>query len=65
MTTKPDRTIDVYQDDSGKWRWRSKSPNGRIVSISGESFASKGNAMKAAERERVAVARARWVRVMA
>ncbi len=40
----------VFEDDAGKWRWRIKSPNGRTTATSGEAFASKGNAQKAADR---------------
>ena len=40
----------IYPDKAGKWRWRAVAPNGRKVAVSGESFASKGNAHKAALR---------------
>lgn len=39
----------TYLDDGKKWRWRAKATNGRIVASSGESFASKRNAVRALE----------------
>jgi uncharacterized protein YegP (UPF0339 family) len=40
----------VYKDRGGKCRWRIKSPNGRIVAVSGESFHSGYNARRALKR---------------
>lgn len=53
MTTKlnPDRAMEVYPDKSGAWRWRVRAGNGKVTAISGESFASRGNAMRAARKE--------------
>jgi uncharacterized protein YegP (UPF0339 family) len=48
---KPARTIQVYTDAAGKWRWRSVARNGRITAVSGESFDSQHNAWRAATRE--------------
>lgn len=48
---KPARTIQVYTDASGKWRWRSVARNGRITAASGEAFDSQRNAWRAATRE--------------
>jgi uncharacterized protein YegP (UPF0339 family) len=48
---KPDRNIEVYEDFGSRYRWRAKGKNGRITAVSGESFASKGNARRAALRE--------------
>lgn len=42
--------IQVYEDGGGKWRWRMVSTNGRKFAVSGESFASKYNAKRAATR---------------
>lgn len=53
-TQKPERTIEVYADESGRWRWKARGRNGKVTAASAESFHSKGNAKKAAERERVA-----------
>lgn len=41
-------TLEVYRDDGEKWRWRLRARNGRIRAVSGESFASKSNAVRAA-----------------
>lgn len=46
---RPDR-IDVYEDDQGEWRWRLIAPNGRILADSGEGYASRANARRAALR---------------
>ena len=40
--------FELYADKGGKWRWRAKARNGRIVAASGESFASKSNAKASA-----------------
>jgi uncharacterized protein YegP (UPF0339 family) len=41
--------LEVFADLAGEWRWRMVAGNGRIVATSGEAFASKGNAERAAE----------------
>jgi len=38
----------VFLDASGSWRWRVRAKNGRLIATSGESFASRGNARRAA-----------------
>ena len=40
--------FEAYADVSGKYRWRLKDGNGEKVASSGESFASKENARRAA-----------------
>ena len=40
--------LQVYADRGGKYRWRAKSSNGQTVASSGESFASKASAQRAA-----------------
>jgi uncharacterized protein YegP (UPF0339 family) len=42
--------IVVYQDEAGEWRWR-KLGGTQIVADSGEGYASKQGAVKAAEAE--------------
>jgi uncharacterized protein YegP (UPF0339 family) len=39
----------VYPDKSNKYRWRLEADNGQTVASSGESFATKANARRAAE----------------
>jgi uncharacterized protein YegP (UPF0339 family) len=39
----------IYADSGGNYRWRLVASNGQTVATSGESFASKGNARRAAE----------------
>jgi uncharacterized protein YegP (UPF0339 family) len=41
--------FDVYKNKGGKWRWKLIGSNGRKVASSGESFASRANAVRAAE----------------
>ena len=41
--------IEVYRDLAGEYRWRITARNGQIVATSGEAFATKGNAERAAE----------------
>jgi uncharacterized protein YegP (UPF0339 family) len=43
---------EIYPDAGGSYRWRAKSSNGQNVGSSGESFASKSNAERAAENVR-------------
>jgi uncharacterized protein YegP (UPF0339 family) len=42
-------TISTYRARDG-WRWRLKAANGRQVACSGEAFASRANAERAAMR---------------
>jgi uncharacterized protein len=42
-------TFEVYADRVGKYRWRSKASNGERVATSGESFATRSNAQRAAD----------------
>jgi uncharacterized protein YegP (UPF0339 family) len=41
--------FEIYADAGGNYRWRLVSSNGQTVATSGESFASKANATRAAE----------------
>jgi uncharacterized protein YegP (UPF0339 family) len=42
----------IYKDSAGNYRWRLKSANGQTVASSGEAFASRANAVRAAENVR-------------
>lgn len=33
--------IEMYMDSGGEWRWRLRTPNGRIVADSSEGYASR------------------------
>lgn len=37
-------TFEVYEDNSGEWRWRVVATNGEIIGASSEGFANKGGA---------------------
>jgi uncharacterized protein YegP (UPF0339 family) len=39
----------IYEDKADEWRWRLVDGNGEKVATSGESFASKSNAKRAAQ----------------
>jgi hypothetical protein len=41
--------FEIYVDRSGEYRWRLAASNGQTIASSGESFASKANARRAAE----------------
>lgn len=41
--------FDLFEDQSGEYRWRLVSSNGRIIADSGEGYSSKGNARRAIE----------------
>lgn len=42
-------TREVYPDKGGKYRWRVRASNGKIVASSGESFHDKRGAKEAAK----------------
>jgi uncharacterized protein YegP (UPF0339 family) len=42
--------VRLYRDLGGKWRWQVRAANNRVISTSGESFARKWNAKRAAKR---------------
>jgi uncharacterized protein YegP (UPF0339 family) len=42
----------IYADRSNSYRWKLVASNGQTVASSGESFASKANARRAAEAVR-------------
>ncbi len=44
--------FEIYADAGGHYRWRLVASNGQIIASSGESFASKANATRAAENVR-------------
>lgn len=41
-------TMTFYRDSRKEWRWRLKSPNGRIVAESGEGYKRLGGAVNGA-----------------
>ncbi len=49
--SKPNRTFETYPDKGGRYRWRARAKNGQITAVSGESFASHGNAKRALQNE--------------
>jgi uncharacterized protein YegP (UPF0339 family) len=41
--------FEVYEDEAREFRWRLVAPNGRTVADSGEAYARKADAIRAAE----------------
>jgi uncharacterized protein YegP (UPF0339 family) len=41
--------VETYEDQGGRWRWRIKANNAKIVACSGESFYDKHNAKRGAQ----------------
>jgi uncharacterized protein YegP (UPF0339 family) len=39
----------VFKGKNKEWRWHLRAGNGKLVATSGESFHSKGNALRAAK----------------
>lgn len=50
--------FEIYRDAAREWRWRLVAPNGLIIADSGEGYASRANAHRAAENVRTRIARA-------
>lgn len=46
----PVARITPYEDQSGQWRWYMKLANNKKFAVSGESFASRRNCLRAANR---------------
>jgi uncharacterized protein YegP (UPF0339 family) len=55
--------FEIYADASGSYRWRLVASNGQTVASSGESFASKANARRAAESVKANAGKAEIVEV--
>ena len=55
--------FEIYADASGSYRWRLVASNGQTVASSGESFASKANARRAAETVKANAGKAEIVEV--
>lgn len=46
------RTIEVYEDTTGEWRWRSRSSiNGNITAVSAQGYKKRASAIQAARQE--------------
>jgi hypothetical protein len=42
------KTVQVYRDEKGEWRWRGLAGNGRIVADSAEGYRNRSYAHKMA-----------------
>lgn len=36
----------IYKDQSGQWRWRLKSSNGRIIATASEAYVNKSDCLR-------------------
>ena len=45
---QPRYSFVLFPDASAKWRWHLRASNGRLIAASGESFASRASAKRAA-----------------
>jgi uncharacterized protein YegP (UPF0339 family) len=41
--------VQLFKDESGEWRWRRRSENGKIVATSGEGYHNYTDAISMAE----------------
>jgi uncharacterized protein YegP (UPF0339 family) len=46
--TEDTRTVEIFEDEAGEWRWRLRARNGQVQATSGEAFDSQWNAKRAA-----------------
>mgnify|MGYP006296293411 FL=1 len=42
------KTVEVYKDNGGSWRWRSVAKNGKIVDASEQGYSTKRYALRKA-----------------
>lgn len=42
--------LEIYADAAGQHRWRLVAPNGRIIADGAEGYATRSNAVRAAQR---------------
>lgn len=45
-------TIEFYKDVAGRWRWREKAANHRIVADSGQGYRTRWGVRRAIRRQR-------------
>ena len=50
MSTSRPYTLAVYIDATGEWRWTLWAYSKRIIADSGDGYATKANALRAAKR---------------
>jgi len=55
---KPRYELVIYRDHAGQFRWRFIAPNGHLIGDSGEGYATRANAIRAARRLKVIAAEA-------
>ncbi len=50
--------FEIYRDNRGEYRWRLRAPNGLVIADSGEGYATRSNAKRAAENVKARIANA-------
>jgi uncharacterized protein YegP (UPF0339 family) len=51
--------FEIYVDNAGRWRWRLRAKNGKLLANGGQGFASKPGVLRSLKSVRKAVAKAR------
>ena len=62
MTVKTSYTLSVFPDKRGEWRWHFVAANGKTIADSGEGYATRANAIRAARRLRIIASEAKLER---
>lgn len=47
---KAPKTVEVYKDAEGKYRWRAVAKNGKVIAASEQGYSTKRYALSKAER---------------
>lgn len=42
--------VEIVRDDGGRWFWKAKAPNGKVISFSGQSYTRKWFCRKMARK---------------
>lgn len=50
--------FEIYLDHGGEYRWRLRAPNGLVIADSGEGYATRANAKRAAANVQARIASA-------
>lgn len=56
-------TYELYEDNSGEWRWRLRHDNGNIIADSGEGYSSRSNLNRALKSVRSGIATGSYLEI--
>ncbi len=48
--------VEVYRDRAGRWRWRLRAVNGKVIADSGQGYHARRECVLAAKRTRESMA---------